>query len=55
VDFGELSDKAIKGLTCLSKNVSKFLFKYSRVYVVMYLRMNVGWFTLNKASKCAIL
>jgi hypothetical protein len=42
VDFGELNDKAIKGLMNLSKIVSRFsLYIYIHEQLVKYLNMDV--------------
>jgi hypothetical protein len=51
VDFGELNDKVIKGLTCLSLYVSKFYLIIQEVNIVTYFRMNIIWLTLRNARK----
>jgi hypothetical protein len=55
VDFGELSDKAIKVLTYLSKIVSNFLYILMSNYRSIYLWLNIIWLTLTKSNTWMIL
>jgi hypothetical protein len=55
VDFGELSDKAIKVLTYLSKIVSNFLYILMSNYWSIYLWLNIIWLTLTKSNTWMIL
>jgi hypothetical protein len=55
VDFGDLNDKAIKGLMYLSKIVSKF-YLYIHEQLLKYLFMDgYLWLTLEKTNIWMIL
>jgi hypothetical protein len=55
VDFGELNDKAIKGLMYLSKIVSKFYLYFHEQLLKYLLWMNIIWLTLTKTNIWMIL
>jgi hypothetical protein len=55
VDFGELNDKAIKGLMDLSKIVSRFYLYIHEQLLKYYLWMNIIWLTLEKTNIWMIL
>jgi hypothetical protein len=55
VDFGELNDKAIKGIMYLSKIVSGFIYIFISNYWSIYLWMNNTWLTLEKTNIWMIL
>jgi hypothetical protein len=50
VDFGELNDKVIKGLTYFPKFVSRFYYVFMSYYWYIYWWLNIIWLTLEKTN-----